>query len=564
MKRIIGTSIKKQGIVSKSLKTINGSENIYFMKKSIGLSQIKNISLNNNVLLLNNFHTFNVVMNNSGTTQDNNKQKQTESSSSLQPERELKVVSNGTEEGKAMNDTKSDNTQNTSNNPETSENQTPKKKKGIIKKFLKILLLTGTFTLTGLLILGSFHNSLDMTDIDDTFLTNFEHVQPEKQTFLQLLSRAIPTNFISRCWGSINSTEIQPAFLRPPVYELYGWLYGVDMNEVDKPLEEYKSLQEFFSRRLKPEARPPLSVQHKRKVLQKKQIDEKTELSERERQYLNSVLVSPVDGTVARFGTLSVELDHIDDCYEHVYLPQVKGVTYSMQQLLQKEKRNTSGLSEQQQKQKKQLHYCVLYLAPGDYHRFHSPCDFNVHSRKHIYGKLFPVMPLYLNGYPNLFTQNERVVLNGKWQYGNMHYVIVGALNVGSFVVHFDNSLKTNVKRPKVKKPTTPTTTETPKSDMTKSSSTDSAELLEKKTTEEHIKDKKKGEEIVVLSRDYVQGGLSLDKGEEIGYFKLGSTIILIFESDINDNLAFNIQKGQKVKLGDNIIIRKKDEKAVQ
>ncbi|KAG2393041.1 hypothetical protein C9374_009618 [Naegleria lovaniensis] len=437
------------------------------------------------------------------------------------------------------------------------------------------------------------HHEILINDGDDT-----ERIEgKQKQTFLQLLSKAIPTNFISRCWGNIGSTEIHPELLRPLIYNVYGWMYSVNMQEIEKPLEEYSSIQDFFSRKLKPSARPSLSVQHKRKTLQKFDLDE-TEVNEAERDYLHAEMVSPVDGTVARFGTLCVELDELDETYEHVFLPQVKGITYSMQELLQKEKTTNTRSSQyfdhyqiptsnnrggyckqtddeiivgddftepiidnvisqddiastpQSTKQKKKLHYCVLYLAPGDYHRFHSPCDMTIESRKHIYGKLYPVMPLYLNRYPNLFTQNERVVLNGKWAYGNMHYVIVGALNVGSFVVNFDNSLRTNVKRPRKKKTQNPSTTIPQRS-------SEKVDTLDKKTKEEHIKDPEQGEEIVVLSRNYVQGGLSIEKGEEMGYFKLGSTIILIFESNEEDNLAFNIHKGQKVKLGDVILVKK-------
>ncbi|EFC44122.1 phosphatidylserine decarboxylase [Naegleria gruberi] len=482
----------------------------------------------------------------------------------------------------------SSSTNNRGGNNNSSNNQEPpkKKKKGYIKKFFKYFLLGAATTSTILLILGSFFNYLDMTDINDDFLVDLEeqkqlHQQPEKQTFLQLLSKAIPTNFISRCWGNIGSTELRPEILRPLVYNAYGWFYNVNMEEIEKPLEEYASLQDFFSRKLKPTTRPSLSVQHKRKILRKIHLDENADLNDIEREYQRSLMVSPVDGTVARFGTLSVELDQLDETYEHIYLPQVKGVTYSMQQLLQKEKSQNitfnnhfsvfskrNGYQPQQDeeitigeeysehdqaavsnnnqntKQKKQLHYCVLYLAPGDYHRFHSPCDMTVESRKHIYGKLYPVMPLYLNKYPNLYTQNERVVLNGKWDYGNMHYVIVGALNVGSCVVNFDNSLRTNKTKPS--QPAQPTQTE-------------KVELVDKKTKEEHIKDPEQGEEVVVLSRNYVQGGLSIEKGEELGYFKLGSTIILIFESNEEDRLEFNLHKGQKVRLGDTILQKKNE-----
>jgi len=41
--------------------------------------------------------------------------------------------------------------------------------------------------------------------------------------------------------------------------------------------------------------------------------------------------------------------------------------------------------------------YCVIYLAPQDYHRYHSPTALNIHYRRHIPGYLAPVMPAYLN-----------------------------------------------------------------------------------------------------------------------------------------------------------------------
>lgn len=111
-------------------------------------------------------------------------------------------------------------------------------------------------------------------------------------------------------------------------------------------------------------------------------------------------------------------------------------------------------------------------------------------------------------------------------------------------------SLRTNVKRPRKKKAQNAST-------AIPQRSSEKVDTWDKKTKEEHIKDPEQGEEIVVLSRNYVQGGLSIEKGEEMGYFKLGSTIILIFESNEDDNLAFNIQKGQKVKLGDVILVKK-------
>jgi len=59
----------------------------------------------------------------------------------------------------------------------------------------------------------------------------------------------------------------------------------------------------------------------------------------------------------------------------------------------------------------KALYYCVVYLAPGDYHRFHSPVAWVVESRRHFAGELYSVSPYLQRRLPGLFTLNERVVL---------------------------------------------------------------------------------------------------------------------------------------------------------
>ena len=90
------------------------------------------------------------------------------------------------------------------------------------------------------------------------------------------------------------------------------------------------------------------------------------------------------------------------------------------------------------------LYYCVVYLAPGDYHRFHSPVSWVVESRRHFAGELYSVSPYLQRTMPGLFTLNERVVLLGRWRWGFFSYTPVGATNVGSIVVNFDAELRTN------------------------------------------------------------------------------------------------------------------------
>lgn len=100
------------------------------------------------------------------------------------------------------------------------------------------------------------------------------------------------------------------------------------------------------------------------------------------------------------------------------------------------------------------LYFTVIYLAPGDYHRFHSPTAWVVEKRRHFVGEcrvlaihtlcsynlgdLFSVSPWMAKRLENLFVLNERVALLGRWKYGFFGMVPVGATNVGSIRVNFD------------------------------------------------------------------------------------------------------------------------------
>ena len=83
--------------------------------------------------------------------------------------------------------------------------------------------------------------------------------------------------------------------------------------------------------------------------------------------------------------------------------------------------------------------YCVIYLAPGDYHRYHSPAYFTANYRRHIAGYLEPVMPSYLQKHKDVLKNNERVNVLGDWKHGFFAISFIGALNVGSIKLHFDD-----------------------------------------------------------------------------------------------------------------------------
>ena len=163
--------------------------------------------------------------------------------------------------------------------------------------------------------------------------------------------------------------------------------YGVDMSEAANPdATAYASFNDFFTRALKPGARP---------------------LAE-------ATLICPVDGTISQFGAI-----------EHDQIVQAKGHRYSTTALVG----GDHALAER-------FHdgsFATLYLSPKDYHRIHMPCDGTLTRMIHVPGALFSVNPLTARGVPGLFARNERVVCVFESQaVGSFVLVLVGATIVGS------------------------------------------------------------------------------------------------------------------------------------
>ncbi|CAG9859362.1 unnamed protein product [Phyllotreta striolata] len=284
----------------------------------------------------------------------------------------------------------------------------------------------------------------------------------------------LPLRTVSRCWGYIADIKL-PEVLRPPVYKLYSTVFDVDLSEAAADdLRTYPSLADFFARSLKEGVR---------------KID------------AASSIVAPCDGTVLHFGTVDTE-----------QVEQVKGVTYSLRDFLGEQTPKAKNVCNgdfktallERPHEGNRLYQCVIYLAPGDYHRFHSPVEWKPTHRRHFSGKLLSVNPSIASWLPGLFAMNERAVYLGEWEHGFFSYTAVGATNVGTVRVYFDKTLQTN-------KP---------------------------------FKGKKYKE--VCLGNK-----VDLKRGEIMGEFRMGSTIVLIFEAP--DNFQFSIAPGAKVKMGQSL-----------
>ncbi len=153
------------------------------------------------------------------------------------------------------------------------------------------------------------------------------------------------------------------------------------------------------------------------------------------------------------------------------------------------------------------LYYVVVYLAPGDYHRFHSPTAWVVEKRRHFAGELYSVSPYLQRMLPGLFTLNERVVLLGRWRWGFFSFTPVGATNVGSIKINFDRELRTN------------------------SLLTDTAADRAAEEAARHGETYAGYVEATYKHASRVLGGHALKRGEEMGGFQLGSSIVMVFEA---------------------------------
>ncbi|CDR42342.1 CYFA0S09e01552g1_1 [Cyberlindnera fabianii] len=371
----------------------------------------------------------------------------------------------------------------------------------------------------------------------------------------------LPLNAISRLWGRVNSMDL-PEWMREPGYKFYAYCFGANLDEMKvKDLKSYKNLSEFFYRELEDGARP---------------VDNESDL------------VCPSDGLVLHYGVIddgkieqvkgltytldaflgdatnhklaapshNVAFDHEnpDDVQKrHEEFAQINGISYTLDDIIGGEGKNVTHLKKIIYKEEgdrshtkagtekvvqvandlaaskvmgsaheKELFFAVIYLAPGDYHRYHSPTNWVVTLRRHFIGELYSVAPYFQKTLQNLFVLNERVSLLGYWKHGFFSMTPVGATNVGSIKVNFDKDLATNTKY------------ESPHY---------------KETGGQPVKVKKNTcYEATYEGASKILGGYPVTKGQEVGGFMLGSTVVLVFEAP--KDFKFDIKQGQKVKMG--------------
>ena len=279
-----------------------------------------------------------------------------------------------------------------------------------------------------------------------------------RDTLLRLAMRLAANRHVSRGMGAIADLRL-PRVLLERMIDAYCRAFDISLDDAIVPKDGFRTFDAFFTRYLKPGARP---VAPRR-----------------------DVLVSPADGHIQAFGQVSSGM-----------LVQAKGQTYALETLL--------GSGEDARRYEGGW-FATVYLSPRDYHRVHAPCDGTLLECAYMPGRLFTVSPIASRLVDGLLPQNERVALRLRGEWGSVSLVLVGANGVGHVTLtHVD--LETNRGR--------------------------------------------SGESCAV------KPPVECRKGDELGVFNLGSTVVILIEGDGWEGVAPPV--GAAVRMGQPLFSRRR------
>ena len=229
--------------------------------------------------------------------------------------------------------------------------------------------------------------------------------------------------------------QIKQPWVKNNTIKLIRKLYDINLEDaVEQDITRYPTFNHFFTRALKPEARPIHAG--------------------------DDIWVSPVDGVISQSAKI-----------EGNRMIQAKCHDYTVEALV--------GGDLSYAEQFKNGDFAVMYLSPKDYHRIHMPLNGKLMSMTYVPGDLFAVNPSTVQLVPGLFARNERLVLRFESEKGPFCLVMVGAIFVGSMETVFQG---------KITPPYAPT----------------------------------------IQHWDYRHEPHHFSKGDEIGRFNMGSTVVLM------------------------------------
>lgn len=174
---------------------------------------------------------------------------------------------------------------------------------------------------------------------------------------------------------------------------------------------------------------------------------------------------------------------------------QAKGIDYSLTELLATDTQDATAYAGGT--------FATIYLAPYNYHRVHAPLAGRVDKISYVPGNLYSVNEATVAHLPGLFVQNERLVCHLRTGVGPAVLIFVGAMNVGSISTRWTGEI-----RPR------------------------RTGVVEQ------------------IGLRHVESGLTFEKGELLGWFNMGSTVILLHPPGTTTNLE-DLDAGQTVQVGE-------------
>ncbi|MES1905539.1 MAG: hypothetical protein MHPSP_002554, partial [Paramarteilia canceri] len=201
-------------------------------------------------------------------------------------------------------------------------------------------------------------------------------------------------------------------------------------------------------------------------------------------------MVLPCDGKILALGKITSKWVQI-----------IKGQTFNLNHILHIAPDIPLDKLLKSQNPDKDLFFCTIYLSPKNYHHFHAPCDLNIENTKCVppitYGSLNPRIN---KNWPQYLSLNERVILDCQSPFGYLGLIAISSLLVNTIQLNID---------------------------------------LDDRET--HTEMNNENSENATYIR-------SIGKGQNIGRFLFGSTIVLIFEAE--KDVEFTVKPGQQVLLG--------------
>ena len=273
---------------------------------------------------------------------------------------------------------------------------------------------------------------------------------------MSAITRFLPKNHLSYIIGQLVHIRL-PSFLNTLLIAKFAKFYHINLDEAELPIEKYPSLGDFFVRKLKSEIIP----------------------------IGQTWALHPADSVITQAAKIT-----------EGKLIQAKNKTYSIETFT----KDSNSLVNY-----KNGNFLTYYLCPTDYHRVHSPVDGEVIRAVHIPGTLWPVNPWSTENIHEIFSINERVLVEIKTCRGLVGVMFVGATNVGQILLSFDS------------------------------------EIIGNQLLSNSVKVKK-------------YTNLQIKKGDELGMFRMGSTIVMLYSENTISNEGIERFIGKSVKVNSNFV----------